>query len=196
MSEAIIRPVSEQKNRQAAYIRAAAEQDIPQIHSIFSWYVQHTAAAFDYEPPALEDFADRMRKIMDSYPFLVSEQDGRVTGYACAHAFVGREAYAWSAELTIYLTPDVRGQGTGRRLYGALEAELKRRGYLNLYACIGYPETEDEYLTKDSFHFHEHMGFHLAGTFQNCGYKFGRWYHMVWMEKLIGPHIPQEHEPV
>ena len=110
MSEAIIRPASEQKNLQAAYIRAAAEQkntqaayirtaaeqDIPQIHSIFSWYVQHTAVAFDYDPPALEDFADRMRKIMDSYPFLVSEQDGRVTGYACAHAFVGREAYAWN----------------------------------------------------------------------------------------------------
>ena len=26
------------------------------------------------------------------------------------------------------------------------------------------------------------------GRFQKCGYKFGRWYDMIWMEKLIGEH--------
>ncbi len=26
------------------------------------------------------------------------------------------------------------------------------------------------------------------GKFENCGHKFGRWYHMVWMEKIIGEH--------
>ena len=59
-------------------------------------------------------------------------------------------------------------------------------GILNLYACIGYPQVEDEYLTKNSAQFHEHLGFKLAGTFHNCGYKFNRWYDMVWMEKIIG----------
>ena len=30
------------------------------------------------------------------------------------------------------------------------------------------------------------------GTFHNCGYKFDRWYDMVWMEKIIGePHAGQ-----
>ena len=63
-------------------------------------------------------------------------------------------------------------------------------GVLNLYACIGYPQAEDEYLTKNSAQFHEHLGFTLAGTFHNCGYKFGRWYDMIWMEKVIGEHRP------
>ena len=56
-------------------------------------------------------------------------------------------------------------------------------GILNLYACIGYPQVEDEYLTKNSAEFHAHLGFELVGTFHNCGYKFDRWYDMVWMEK-------------
>ena len=30
------------------------------------------------------------------------------------------------------------------------------------------------------------------GTFHNCGYKFGRWYDMVWMEKIIGEHRPDQ----
>lgn len=66
---------------------------------------------------------------------------------------------------------------------------------LNLNACIGYPETEDEYLTKDSVRFHTHMGYSMVGEFHKCGYKFGRWYNMVWMEKLIGEHADQP-EPV
>ena len=59
---------------------------------------------------------------------------------------------------------------------------------LNLNACIGYPEIEDEYLTKNSVEFHNHLGYRLVGKFNKCGYKFDRWYDMVWMEKIIGEH--------
>ena len=73
-----------------------------------------------------------------------------------------------------------------------LADRLKKMGILNLYACIGYPQVEDEYLTKNSAEFHAHLGFELVGTFHNCGYKFDRWYDMVWMEKIIGePHAGQ-----
>lgn len=82
--------------------------------------------------------------------------------------------------------------GLGRQLYKALEQRLAQMGVLNLYACIGWPEAEDEYLTRNSAQFHEHLGFTLAGTFRRCGYKFGRWYDMVWMEKLLAPHRPQQ----
>ena len=62
-------------------------------------------------------------------------------------------------------------------------------GVLNMYACIGYPvEEEDEYLNRNSAQFHAHMGFAMAGEFRRCGYKFGRWYNMIWMEKIIGEH--------
>ena len=80
----------------------------------------------------------------------------------------------------------------GRALYEALADRLQAMGILNLYACIGYPQVEDEYLTRNSARFHEHLGLALVGTFHNCGYKFGRWYDMVWMEKIIGEHRPDQ----
>jgi phosphinothricin acetyltransferase len=79
-------------------------------------------------------------------------------------------------------------RGMGRMLYEALEEALGNMGILNLYACIGYPEKEDEYLTANSAEFHKHMGFARVGTFHKCGFKFHRWYHMIWMEKIIGRH--------
>ena len=36
--------------------------------------------------------------------------------------------------------------------------------------------------------FHRHMGFETVGEFHRCIYKFGRWYNMIWMEKMIGEH--------
>lgn len=69
-----------------------------------------------------------------------------------------------------------------------LEELLKRQGILNLNACIAYPEAEDAHLTKDSVFFHKKMGYREVGIFHQCGYKFDRWYHMIWMEKAIGEH--------
>ena len=88
--------------------------------------------------------------------------------------------------MTIYLDKDVKGKRYGRRLYEALEQELKSRRFRNLYACIGDPIEEDEYLTRDSEHFHAHLGYTKVGTFHKCGFKSGRWYNMIWMEKIIG----------
>ena len=173
-------------------IRDACISDAPRLLEIYSYYVQHTAISFEYTTPTQEEFCRRMRHIMSRYPYLVAEVDGTVQGYAYAGAFVGRAAYDWSCELTIYLACDARKMGLGRQLYTALEQQLAQMGVLNLYACIGYPQVEDEYLTKNSAEFHAHLGFELVGTFHNCGYKFDRWYDMVWMEKIIGePHAGQ-----
>ena len=59
-------------------------------------------------------------------------------------------------------------------------------GILNVYACIADPVEEDEYLTRSSEQFHRHLGFVKVGDFHLCGYKFGRWYNVIWMEKMIG----------
>ena len=40
--------------------------------------------------------------------------------------------------------------------------------------------------------FYEHLGFQTVGTFHWCGYKFNRWYDMIWMEKMIGEHQSQQ----
>ncbi len=119
---------------------------------------------------------------------IASGAKSRVVGYAYASPFHERAAYQWCVEMSIYLDKDYRGRGLGRLLYNELERRLGAMGILNLNSCIGYPDEEDEYLTFDSVKFHEKMGYSMVGEFHKCGYKFGRWYNMVWMEKLIREH--------
>lgn len=169
-------------------IRDAKIEEAKRILEIYDYYVKNTAITFEYETPTLEEFQKRMEKTMRRYPYLVIEREGLIEGYAYAGPFVGRAAYDWSCETTIYIDHKAKKCGLGRKLYEALENALKDMGILNLYACIGYPEKEDEYLTTNSADFHEHLGYVKVGEFHNCGYKFDRWYHMIWMEKIIGNH--------
>ena len=169
-------------------VRDATEKDAERILEIYDYYVRNTAITFEYDTPSLEEFRERMEKIMRKYPYLVILQDGEIKGYAYAREFVGRAAYDWSCEMTIYLDHRAKKCGLGRILYETLEKALQDMGVLNLYACIGYPEQEDEYLTANSADFHAHLGYTKVGEFHRCGYKFGRWYHMIWMEKMIAEH--------
>ena len=166
-------------------IRSVKLEDAERLLEIYSYYVENTAISFEYVTPSLEEFRERITTITKKYPYLVLEEEGVIMGYSYAGVFKGRAAYDHCCETTIYLDRDSKGKGYGRALYEALENALKEIGIKNLYACIGDPETEDEYLTKNSEHFHSHMGYTKVGEFHKCGYKFGRWYNMIWMEKMI-----------
>ena len=174
-------------------IRLAQPGDVDALLAIYAPYVEHTAITFEYTVPTLPEFESRIRRTLERYPWLVPEADSKIVGYAYAGPFKARAAYDWAVETTIYLKQGQTGRGTGRLLYQALERVLAAQGVLNLNACIAYPEPEDQYLTRNSAQFHRHLGYRLVGQFHRCGYKFGRWYDMVWMEKLIGPHL--EHQP-
>ena len=169
-------------------IRSAAAADAGRLLEIYAWYVEHTAITYEYETPSLKEFQDRISHTLEHFPYLVLEEDGVIQGYAYAGPFHSRAAYSHCCELSIYLDHSAKGRGYGRKLYEALEDELGKAGFLNLYACIGDPIVEDEYLTRNSEQFHRHMGFVKIGTFHKCGLKFGRWYNMIFMEKLIGNH--------
>lgn len=169
-------------------IRSAAAQDAPRLLEIYAYYVENTAITFEYDMPSESEFRGRIENTLKRYPYLVLIDGGVIRGYAYAGPFHPRAAYRLSAEVSIYLDRAARGRGYGRRLYEALEKELKSRGIRNLYACIASPVKEDEYLNHDSERFHAHLGFERCGEFHLCGLKFGRWYSMIWMEKLIGEH--------
>ena len=166
-------------------LRSAGTEDAARLLEIYGYYVVNTAITFEYDVPSKEAFSARIGNTLKRYPYLVLEDDGEVKGYAYAGVFKDRAAYDHSCELSIYLDRNAKGRGYGRRLYEAMEEKLKAQGIRNLYACIGDPIGEDPYLTKDSEEFHRHLGFVKVGEFHKCGYKFGRWYNMIWMEKIL-----------
>lgn len=169
-------------------IRMAKISEAQELLNIYAPYVEETAITFEYEVPSLEEFRQRMIHTLQKYPYLVAVKEGEIVGYAYAGAFHVRRAYDWAAEATVYIKKDCKGRGCGKKLYQALEEILRRQNIVNMYACIAACEQPDEYLNDDSPRFHEHMGFVKIGTFSSCGYKFGKWYDMIWMEKMLGEH--------
>lgn len=169
-------------------LRVARPEDAPELLTIYAPYVEHTAITFEYTVPSLEQFRQRMSQTLRTHPYLVVQSQQELLGYAYTGPFVGRQAYQWSAETTIYLKETAQGMGLGRRLYTTLEAISKAQNIQNLYACIAYPQKEDAYLSQNSAEFHQHLGFSQVGRFCQCGCKFDTWYDMIWMEKIIGTH--------
>ena len=174
---------------QQIIIREATLDDAAAIREIYAPYVLETAISFEYEVPSVEEFRRRIAHTKEKYPYLVLEKAGKVAGYAYASPFKGRSAYDWAAELSIYIDRNCRNSGFGRRLYAVLTEALKQMGILDIYACIGIPEEKDEHLDFNSAHFHAHMGFTQVGEFKKCGYKFDKWYNMIWMGLNIGEHV-------
>lgn len=182
-------------NREGVHIRAVTPDDARQLLDIYTPYVEKTAISFEYDVPTLEEFQRRIRKTLQKYPYITAEKDGELLGYAYTGPFVGRAAYDWAVETSIYLREGCRRMGIGKMLYAKIEEISRLQNILSLNACIGYPEIEDEHLNKNSVQFHAHIGFEMVGEFHKCGYKFGTWYNMVWMEKMIADH-PAEPAPV
>ena len=159
-------------------IRPALEADLPAILAIYGPYILTSTATFEYEVPSLSAFTDRFRGITAQFPWLVWEEDGKVLGYAYASAPYPRPAYAWCAESSVYLAPAARGRGIGTALYAALEEILRTQGYQVLYALV----TQEN---AASLRFHEKLGFRQMVLFPDCGFKFGRWLGLIWLEKRL-----------
>lgn len=150
-------------------VRRAGPDDAPAVAALYNWYVTHSTATYQYAPSTPGEYRRLIADTWQAAPFLVAEAaDGRLLGYACAHPWHTREAFAWDVEVTVYCAPEAVGQGVGRRLYAPLLALLKAQGYYNALALIAHPNPESEA-------FHRAMGFVRYGLEPRTGYKFGQW---------------------
>ena len=159
-------------------IRFAKPSDARSLLDIYAPYVENTAITFEYEVPTIEDFATRIAKTLEKYPYLVAEEDGVVVGYAYASTYYARAAYDWAVELSVYVSQDARGQGVGTRLYDALEDLLEQMGYIHFLACISLPN-------EASLALHRKRGYQQVAHFPKIGYKFNCWHDIVWLQKSL-----------
>ena len=159
-------------------VRIARREDVPRMLQIYGPYVRDTTVSFEYNIPTESEFLRRFQDITAQFPWIVWEENGKILGYAYASAPFSRAAYAWCAEPSIYLCPEARRKGIGKNLYEALEKILFSQGYRLLYALV----TGEN---RDSLLFHRYMGYRIRAQFPDCGYKFGRWLGLTWMEKSL-----------
>ncbi len=170
-------------------IRMATKEDAEQILKIYSPYVTDTAITFEDTVPSIKEFSQRIANTLKRYPYIVALVGGEIIGYAYASPFKQRAAYDWSVETTIYLSQHYRGKGFGKKVYVTLEDMLKRQNILNANACIAYTGVQDTHLDNTSADYHQQLGYTKVAHFTKCGYKFGKWYDMIWMEKMLSEHL-------
>ena len=159
-------------------IRLATENDVPEILALYAPYIMNTTITFEYDVPCKKDFLQRFYSVTEQFPWLVWEENGEILGYTYATRPFPRAAYSWIAEPSVYLKPEAKGRGIGKKLYGALEEILALQGYQTLYALITGENTA-------SVAFHEKLGYRYLAEFPRCGFKFGRWLGVYWLEKRL-----------
>ena len=106
-------------------IRDAAienSSDIDQIASIYAHHVRHGTASFELEPPSTATLANRFIECSQSgLPVLVIVGPKKqIAGYAYLSAFHHRAAFNHTAEDSVYIDPNLTGQGLGKMLLAAL----------------------------------------------------------------------------
>lgn len=153
-------------------------RDAAGILAVYAPYIRETAVTFETEVPALDAFTARVAGICADFPYLVLEVDGELAGYAYAHRQAERAAYAWNAELSIYLAGKWRGRGLGAPLYRLLERLLTMQGYVNLYGVITASNA-------GSIAMHEKLGYRHTGLHERTGWKFGQWHDVAWLHKRV-----------
>ena len=163
-------------------IRDAGPQDLPAITAIYAHHVLHGAGTFEEVPPDQAGMAERLAKVQDSgWAWLVAEEEEQgIVGFAYYAQFRDRSAYRFTAEDSIYVRDNVRGQGVGKALVAALLTRATEAGFRQMFALIGDSDN------VGSIGLHLSLGFRQAGVLKAAGLKFGRWVDLVFMQRGIG----------
>jgi len=161
--------------------RPSRDEDIPAITAIYAHHVLHGTGTFETTPPTEADMTGRRADILSKgLPYLVSEEDGNVVGFAYCNWFKPRPAYRFSAEDSIYMAADTAGKGWGKALLQALVSQAEAVGVRKLIAVIG------DSANAGSVGVHRAIGFSHVGVLKSCGWKFGKWLDVVLMEMALG----------
>jgi L-amino acid N-acyltransferase YncA len=162
-------------------IRPAQVSDLAAITRIYEHAVRHGTASFEIEPPDEREMARRYEALRaGGYPYLVAELNNEIMGYAYAGPHRARPAYRWSVEDSVYIAPASQRRGIGRALLERLIAEAEAGGFRQMIAVIG------DSANAASIELHRTAGFRMVGTFDNVGFKFGRWLDSVLMQRTLG----------
>ena len=153
-------------------IRAARRSDLAEILAIYNHAVVNTTATFDVEPRSSEAQEAWFLEHVPPHPAIVWEEEGRILGWASLSPYASRCAYRFAGEASVYVAPDARRAGIGE---GLLRELIKLGAENGLHTVVGLV-TEENIASRGLA---EKVGFRMAGTLEEVGYKFDRWLDVI-----------------
>jgi len=149
-------------------IRTATKNDAQQLADIYNYYIRHTLVTFEEIELTVAQFAERIEKIAENYPFIVYEENNEILGFAYGNKWRERSAYRFALESSVYVKQGYFGKHIGTHLYEQLFKLLKEQGCKQVIGVITLPN-------ETSVKMHERFGFHKAAHFKSVGIKFNTW---------------------
>lgn len=160
-------------------IRPFEIKDTQSILDIINYNILNSTALYDYKTRDFETQKTILEdKINKGFPVFVAECNGKLVGFGMYSEFRFREAYKFTVEHSVYVSPNEMGKGIGKMIMAHLIIQAKAQG---LHTMIGVIDSEN----KSSIIFHEQFGFKSVGIIKESGYKFDRWLDSVFMQLLL-----------
>jgi L-amino acid N-acyltransferase len=148
-------------------IRRASSDNLAAITAIYNEAILNTTATFDTQPKTIEQQKRWFENHGDKYPVTVAELDNDLVGWASLSKWSDRCAYSDTAEISLYIKAENRGQGIGRKLTDYILREGQKAGLHTLIVRIAEGN-------QASIHLAESVGFRHIGVMREVGRKFGR----------------------
>lgn len=160
-------------------IRNYRNEDVAAILEIINYNILNSTALYDYNirttDQQLAIFDDKLKK---GFPIIVAESNNEVVGFGFYSEFRFREAYKFTVEHSVYAHQNHVGKGIGKLILTELVELAKAQ---NLHTMIGVIDSEN----TSSIEFHEKFGFKVVGVIKETGFKFDRWLHSVFVQKML-----------
>ena len=182
------RPRAQGESLVTQLVDCTFERHAMPILDIFNEVIRNSTALFDYRERSAETMiAWFAAKQAGRFPVIgVEDPQGRLLGFASYGSFRAWPAYQYTVEHSVYVHAGHRGTGIGRQLLRALIERARDQQY---HVLVGGIEAGN----GASIALHESLGFALAGTVREVGYKFGRWLDLCFYQlTLETPANPQE----
>ncbi|MFC0672870.1 GNAT family N-acetyltransferase [Brachybacterium hainanense] len=160
-------------------IRPALAADAAAVGAIRAAAIAESTGLWtDHRPTPAESAAWAQGHRERGTMLVAEDPGGDVLGYATISPLRDYSGYSRTGEVSIYLAPSAQGRGIGRRLLTALVALGQEQGWHSLQGWI-------EAGNAASIALHERCGFTEVARIPESGFKFGRWWDLVILHRLL-----------
>ena len=162
-------------------IRNINKKDIRKVLKIYNYHIENSLGNFEEKKISLREFNKLVSSILSKkIPFIVSEMNREITGFAFLNEYRSKSGYRFTFENSIYINPKYINKGLGNMLLqNLIKLSKKNKIIKNIIAVIGDSKN------KSSITIHLKNGFKKIGTLKKIGFKKNKWIDSVYMQKKL-----------
>jgi L-amino acid N-acyltransferase YncA len=150
-----------------------------QILDIFNHAIVTSTALYEYKARAPEFMAAWFEnKRRGNFPVIGLVEGTELVGFGSFGSFRPFPGYKYTVEHSVYVSAKHRGRGAGKRL---LEEIIRLAREQNYHVLVGVIDAQNSI----SINLHKRLGFQLAGTIRQAGFKFGKWLDVEFYQLLL-----------